>query len=57
MALTGFATQMLSALWLRLLCRVILATILYYAVMRLAGAQILKECQQFFLNKLNPHKI
>ena len=40
-----------------LLSRVVLAAILYYAVMRLAGAQILKECQQFFMNKLKPHKI
>jgi O-antigen/teichoic acid export membrane protein len=52
MALTGFATQMLSILWLKLLCRIILATILYYAVMRLVGAQILRECQDFFMNKL-----
>lgn len=51
MAVTGFATQMIPALWLKLLCRVILATILYYAVMRLAGAQILKECQQFLKRK------
>ena len=51
MAVTGFATQMISALWLKLLCRVILAAILYYAMMRLAGAQILKECQQFLKRK------
>lgn len=51
MAVTGFATQMISALWLKLLCRVVLAAILYYAVMRLAGAQILKECQQFLKRK------
>ena len=51
MAVTGVATQMISALWLKLLCRVILAAILYYAVMRLAGAQILKECQQFLKRK------
>ena len=48
MAVTGFATQMISALWLKLLCRVIIATILYYAVMRLSGAIILKECLSFF---------
>ena len=51
MVVTGFATQMIPALWLKLLCRVILAAILYYAVMRLAGAQILKECQQFLKRK------
>ena len=48
MAVTGFATQMISALWLKLLCKVIIATILYYAVMRLSGAIILKECLSFF---------
>ena len=48
MAVTGFATQMISALWLKLLCRVIIATILYYAVMRISGAIILKECLSFF---------
>ena len=57
MVLTGFATQTLSVLWLKLLCRVILAAILYYALMRLAGAQILRECQQFFMNKLKNHQI
>ena len=34
-------------LWLLLISRVVLAIILYYAVMRLAGAVILKECIAF----------
>ena len=51
MLVTGFATQAISALWLKLLCRVVLATILYYAVMRLAGAVILKECIAFICRK------
>jgi O-antigen/teichoic acid export membrane protein len=57
MAVTGFATQSIPALWLKLLCRIIIAAILYYVVMRLAGVQILRECQQFIVNKLKPHKI
>ena len=51
MVVTGFATQAISSLWLKLLSRVVLATILYYAVMRLAGAVILKECLAFICRK------
>ena len=52
MVVTGLATQMISILWLRLLCRVILAAILYYGVMRLSGAVILKEILAFLRAKL-----
>jgi hypothetical protein len=37
-------------LWVLLISRVVLAVILYYAVMRMAGAVILKECIAFFKN-------
>ena len=37
-------------LWVLLISRVIISTILYYAVMRLAGAVILKECMGFIKN-------
>ena len=47
MAATGIATRAVGPLWLRLLSRVALAATLYYAVMRLAGAVILKECIAF----------
>ena len=47
MALTGWATSQIGRLPLLLLSRVVLAAVLYYAVMRLAGAQILKECMDF----------
>ena len=40
-------------LWVLLLSRVALAIALYYAVMRLAGAVILKECLAFFKHKLS----
>ena len=38
-------------LWILLISRVALAIILYYAVMRLAGAVILKEVITFFKKK------
>ena len=40
-------------LWVLLISRVIIATILYYAVMRLAGAVILKECLAFIKKSLS----
>lgn len=52
MVVTGLATQAISALWLKLLCRVAMATLLYYAVMRVAGAVILKEVIAFAKQKL-----
>ena len=51
MTITYFATQAISVLWLKLLCRVAIATLLYYAVMRIAGAVILKEVIGFFTKK------
>ena len=51
MVVTGFVTQGITNLWLLLLCRVAMAAILYYAVMRLAGTVILQECLTF-LKKL-----
>lgn len=53
MAVTGLATHTISVLWLKLLCRVVLAVILYYGVMRLAGAVILKECMAFIKGRKN----
>ena len=40
-------------LWVLLISRVIMAAILYYAVMRLAGAVILKECLAFIKKSLS----
>ncbi|MBO4720356.1 MAG: lipopolysaccharide biosynthesis protein [Prevotella sp.] len=51
MVVTGFVTQSIENLWLLLISRVVIAAILYYAVMRLAGTVILKECLTF-LKKL-----
>ena len=44
-----------AVLWLLLISRIIMAALLYYVVMRLSGAQILKECQQFMMNKFKTH--
>jgi O-antigen/teichoic acid export membrane protein len=62
MIVTGFASQLIVdslefrddylKLWVLLLCRVLLAAILYYAVMRVSGAVILKEIQAFLRAKL-----
>ena len=38
-------------LWVLLLSRVVMAALLYYAVMRLSGAVILKECLDFVKGK------
>ncbi len=51
MVVTGLATQSISVLWLRLLSRVVMATILYLVVMRLAGTVILKEIMAFIFRK------
>jgi O-antigen/teichoic acid export membrane protein len=51
MIVTSLATQGISALWLRLLSRVVMATILYLVVMRLAGTVILKEIMAFIFRK------
>ena len=51
MAITGFVTQNIETLWLKLICRVLLAALLYYGVMRLAGAVILKEILAFIFRK------
>ena len=51
MAVTGFVTHAIEMLWLKLLCRVVLAALLYYVVMRLAGAVILKAIMAFIFRK------
>ena len=44
-------TRDIQNLVLLLIVRIILAIVIYYIVMRVAGAQILKECMQFLLSK------
>ncbi len=52
MVATHFATLPLHSLWLLLLSRIVMAAVLYYAVMRIARAKILFECQNFILGKI-----
>ena len=52
MTATYFATQTIHNLWLLLLCRILMAVVLYYLVMRIAGAAILKECMAFVKKKM-----
>jgi O-antigen/teichoic acid export membrane protein len=51
MVVTGFVTQGITNLWLLLISRVVIAAILYYVIMRVSGAVILKECFAFILSK------
>ena len=51
MAVTGFVTHTIDTLWLKLISRVVIATLLYYVVMRMAGAVILKEIMAFIFRK------
>ena len=52
MTVVHFATQSIASLWLLLAVRVVLAAVLYYVVMRVAGAKILEECMAFIRAKL-----
>ena len=64
MAVTGFVTEFTVdslqltvdsydylRLWVLLLSRMVIAAILYYVIMRVSGAVILKECLAFILSK------
>jgi hypothetical protein len=51
MAATFWLTLGIGNLWLLLGCRVLLAALLYYGIMRLAKVQILQECQDFLLKR------
>ena len=53
MTATHFATASIHTLWLLLICRIAMAMLLYYAVMRIARVQILAECQQFIIKKFH----
>lgn len=51
MAATHFATLPIANLWLLLGARIVMAVLLYYAVMRLARVRMLDECMAFVLRK------
>lgn len=52
MAVTWFATSWISNVYLLLVSRILLATLLYFVVMKFAGAKILSECFAFLKRKL-----
>ena len=56
MAVTYLATAGISTLWLLLICRIAMAALLYYVIMRVARVQILAECQQFIVSKIRSVK-
>lgn len=51
MAITHYATSVITNLWVLFLSRMFLAMLLYYLVMKIAGAEILHECQRFVISK------
>ena len=51
MVATYFATMAITNLYLLLLVRILMATALYYGVMRMLNVVILRECMQFILKK------
>lgn len=57
MGTTRVLTSPLQQPWLLLLSRIATAAALYYAVMRMAGAQILKECLDFILRKKRKDRV
>ena len=51
MVVTGLVTQGIENLWVLLISRTVIAAVLYYLVMRISGAVILKECIAFITRK------
>lgn len=47
-----FATSTIESLWLLILARIAMAAVLYYAVLKLLGTEILKECEAFVRKRL-----
>ncbi len=52
MAVTYWATNMISNLFILIAIRFVLAAAIYYSIMKMAKVQILKECEQFIFKKL-----
>lgn len=52
MIITHFMTLAIPDMKILLVSRIILAALLYYAVMRVARVDILKECTEFILSKI-----
>lgn len=52
MIVTHLATSTIDNLWLLLFSRIVMASVLYYTIMKLARVKILDECQEFIVKKL-----
>jgi len=52
-AVTGLLTAWISSLWMLLVVRVAVASILYYIIMRLLHVQIVDECLDFVRSRLH----
>ncbi len=51
MTLTYYATAMIESIVIVLAVRLLLATVLYYVIMKIAGVEILKECERFVMKR------
>lgn len=56
MVVTYAATSWTDNLWVHIISRIVLAAVLYYALMKAAKVQIMKECEQFILERLPKKK-
>lgn len=52
MGATYMVTRTLENLWLLMIVRVMIAAVLYYAIMKIARVEILKECESFVLKRI-----
>jgi hypothetical protein len=51
MVVTYVATQFITSYVLLLICRVLMAVVLYYLALKLLRVKILSECEEFFLRR------
>lgn len=52
MMVTFYITEKIEMMWLLMLSRIAIASLLYYIIMKMARVEILRECEQFVLKKL-----
>ena len=52
MAVTYWATDMITNLYILIAIRFCLAATIYYGIMKIAKVQILRECEQFILKRI-----
>lgn len=52
MVAVQFATSTIEQLWLLILVRIAMASVLYYTILKLLGTEILKECEAFVKKRI-----